>query len=781
MLKSTLSLTARHFFRNLYFSSITLGSLVIGVSVVILFGLWDRYELGYNQQLPDAERVFVVMNNELYEGNWETREEYYTPIDDYLTRSVPEVEYMTRIDNTKQQLKSSHGVALRKVGIYADTTFFNVFGTTSVEGNMDRPFANNRSIAISEKVADQLFKNSSALGQYVSLDGKREYQVSLVYKPFPGDCDLNYVHFVLPFNAVPRQPDESINYYVKLHEGVAKEAVEKKLDQYLLKLFPEGTSTSLLFGLPDWHLYWSFENGKPSGGGRITYLVIFNVTTAFVLLMACINYVNLATARASRRAKEIGVRKVNGATQRVLVRQFLTESILLSMTATVLGLGIVLLMLPVIRDFIGVPLVWHWDDPAVWIGLPVIALVVGLLAGAYPSLLLSSLRPALILKGNVFTALSGASLRRALVSVQFALSIGMFFVAFMMWKQTDFLLKRDVGYDKHNVINVWLPTDVIRPQEALKTELARHPSIKAVAFSGASPMEINGSSEVEWSGRNPGEQVFFYGVTIDVDVIPTLGMKVVQGRNFSAARPGDSTNFIINRKAAELLGMKDPVGQSISYSMFGKRKGEIIGVIEDFNNDDIHLPMAPVVFLLGNNTQLFNLFVRYEEGQLDAAVANLKKVFDQFYPGITFDYSFLDQDFETQMLREINLGKLSAALTVIAILIAVLGLLGLTMFSVERRTKEVGIRKVLGASVSQVMGLFFKEFVKPALIAFVIAFPIANYFLQRFLERFPYRVPVTAMSFLSVAFGAVAVIVLVVSVHTYRGAVANPVDALKHE
>lgn len=780
MFRSVLALTHRHFFSNLYFSSVTLASLVVGIAVVILFGLWDRYEFGYNQQLPDAGRVFIVMNNELYEGKWETREEFNIPIGDYLTRSLPEVESVTRIDNTNQQLKTAQGVALRKVGVYADTAFFDVFGTAAVEGTMSLPFANNRSIAISEELARLLFKNSSALGQYVSLDGKGEYLVSLVYKGFPKNCDLHYINFVLPYHAIQRQPDEWTGYYVKLHEGVSKAVVEKKIDNHLAGLYPAGTSTSLLHAFSDWHLYWRFANGKPSGG-RITYVVIFNITTVFILLMACINYVNLVTARASRRAREIGVRKVNGATQRVLVRQFLTESLLLSMTATALALVLVLMLLPVIRAFVGVPLVFEWQDQTLWIGLPAIAAVTGLLAGAYPSFLLSSLRPALVLKGNIFTALSGSSLRRVLVSVQFALSIGMFFVAFMMWKQTDFLLKRDVGYDKHNVINVWLPTDVIRPQEALKTELARHPSVKAVAFSGASPMEINGSSEVEWPGMSAGEPVFFYGVTVDADMIPMLGMKMIAGRNFSASRPADSANFIINRKAAEILGMDDPVGQQITYSMFDKHKGEIIGVIEDFNNDDIHLPMAPVVFMLGKDTQLFNLFVRYEEGQLDAALADLKRVFDQFYPGITFDYSFLDQDIETQMLREINLGKISLSLTGIAILIAILGLLGLTMFSVERRTKEVGIRKVLGASVSQVMGLFFKEFVKPTLIAFAIAFPVANYFLQQFLERFAYRVPVTAVSFLSVAVGAAAVIFLVVSVHTFKGAVANPVEALKHE
>lgn len=779
MLRSILSLVSRQFFRNLYFSSLTLGSLVIGIAVVIFEVLWDRYEFGYNK-LPDAERVFVVMNNELYDGKIETRESFNIPMDDYLTRSLPEVESMTRIDNTRQQLMTSHGVALRKVGIYGDTAFFKIFETPPVEGSMEHPFANNRSIAISDKMAAQLFKNSDALGQFVTLDGKREFQVSLVYKTYPEDCDLNYVHFVLPFHAIQRQPDEWVNYYVKLRAGASKEAVEKKIDAYLLTLVPDGSSTAFMFSVPNWRLHWNFENGK-SVGGRIRYLIIFNVTAAFILLMACINYINLATARASRRAREIGVRKVTGATQGVLVGQFLAESVVLSMIATGVALVIVLLLLPVIRSFIGVPLTWHWEDPAWWIGLPMIGLVTGLMAGAYPSFLLSSLRPALILKGNIYTALSGATMRRTLVSVQFALSIGMFFVAFMMWRQTDFLLKRDVGYDKHNVINVWLPTDVMRPQEALKTELARHPSVKAVAFSGASPMEINGSSEVEWLGKAPGEEVFFYGATIGGDMIPMLGLKMLQGRNFAKDRPADSSNFVINRRAAELMGMEDPVGQQITYSMFGKRKGEIIGVVDDFNNDDIHLPMAPVVFILGNDKQLFNLFIRYEEGQLDAALANLKDVFNRLYPGITYDYSFLDQDFEAQMLREINLGKISMALTVMAVLIAMLGLLGLTMFSVERRTKEVGIRKVLGASVPQVMGLFFREFVIPGLVALVIAFPLANYILQQFLRRFPYQVPVTAVSFLSVAVGAGMVIGLVVSVHTYKAAKSNPVEALKHE
>lgn len=779
MLRSILTLTVRHFFRNLYFSAITLGSLVVGISVVVLLFIWDRYEFGYDRQDPDADRVFVVLSNERQEGEINTDESFNVPLADFLARELPEVEAMTRIDNSEQQFTVGQTV-VRKSGIYTDSTYFSVFRTEIVEGSATQLLTGNRSIAISDALAQLLFRDTRAVGKYVLLDGNREFLISAVYRAYPRNNSLNYIHFLLPFNSKPRQPDEWVNYYVKLHASAEKSVVEKKIDAHLEKIFGHDRVTSYLHALADWRLRWNFENGRPSGG-RIVYVVIFNITGAFILLMACVNYVNLATARASRRAREIGVRKVTGATQRVLVRQFLTESMILSGIASVLALGLVALLLPIIRSFLGLPLDLEWSDPALFTGVLAIALVSGIMAGAYPAFLLSAVRPAAVLKGNVYSTLAGTGVRKALVTFQFALSIGLVFVALLMWKQTDYLLSRDVGYDKHNVINVWLPTDVIRPQEALKTELARHPSVKAVAYGGASPMEINGYTEVKWAGMPADKPTYLFGVTVDFDMIPTLGMKIVAGRNFSVDRPADSSNFVINRKAAEVMGLENPVGQQISYSMFRETKGVIIGVIDDFNNDDIHLPIAPVIFIAGRPTELFNLFIRYEEGQAEAAVANLKAVFEKFYPGVSFSHSFLDDDFEMQMSREIFLGKLSMALTAIAILIAVMGLLGLTLFSVERRTKEVAIRKVLGASVHQVMVLFFREFVRPALVAFIIAFPLANYFIKQYLEAFAYRIPVTAIIYLSVACGALVVIGGVVSIHTYKAAVSNPVDALKCE
>jgi len=778
MLRSILSLTTRHFLRNLYFSSLTLGSLVIGISVVILIGLWDRYEFSYDRQDPDAARVFVVLQNGEYDGEIETSEEFNVPLMDFLSRELPEAEAVTRIDNQEQQLTVGD-TRIRKSGICADSAFFTVFQTRIVQGQADKPFPHHRAIAISTTLAELLFRDQQAMGKFISLDGKREFIVSAVYEAWPRNNSMNYIHFVLPYEAMPHAPDEWTSYYLKLRSAASAKAVEMKIDKKLAALKPAAKPSAMLFSLVDWRLRWHFENGEQSGG-RIVYVTIFNVTAAFILLMACINYVNLATARASRRAREIGVRKVTGATQSLLVRQFLMESLVLSAAATVLSSLLVLLILPVVQAFTGLPLEWNWNDPVILGGLVTISVFTGLAAGIYPAFLLSSLRPAVVLKGNVYSALSGAGMRKVLVGFQFALSIGMIFVALMMWRQTNFLLKRDVGYDKHNVINVWLPTDVIRPQEALKTELLRHPSVKAAAFGGASPMEINGYTDVKWQGM-PADPVYLYGVTVDFDMIPALGLKIVQGRNFSKDRPADSLNFIINKKAADLMGFKDPIGQQITYGMYGTHTGEIIGVMEDFHNDDIHFPIAPVAFVAGKSTQLFNLFIRYEEGQMQAAVDHLNKTFDRFYPGVTFTHSFLDEDFETQMHREIFLGKLSLTLTCIAIFIAVLGLLGLTLFSVERRTKEVGIRKVLGASVGQVMALFFREFVRPALLSFVIAFPVANYILQQYLEAFAYRIPITWMSFGAVALGALALIFVVVSVHTYRAAVTNPVESLKHE
>lgn len=728
----------RNIFRNVYFSFITVGSLVIGVTAAVVIFLWDRYELSFNSQNPDAKYVYHVMVNELVDGEVETNDETDVHLTDFFSNEVPEVEASTRFDATQLQFSIKENV-IRKSGAYTDKEFFGIFNMRILEGSATTPLPDGKNIAISDAFAQLLFGTASAVGQIVTLDGMKQFVVSSVFQSFPKNNSFSYINFVLPYSAVNRNSVESMDkYYVKLHKNSSKEAAEMKIDNKFISVGrPE--LRSLLFCQTDWRLHWEFKNGRPSGG-RIVYLLIFNITAGLILVMACINYVNMATARSTKRAKEIGVRKVNGATRKSLMKQFLFESLMLSFSATGISIVLVYLLQPLFSELTGLAVHIDVTDPILFCGLATIAITIALIAGGYPAFILSSFKPAFVLKGNIYSGLTAVNFRRTLMSIQLTLSIVMIFVSLVIRNQTSYLLNSDLGYDKQNVINVWMPTDAITPSEAFKYEITKHPSVKAAGFSGASPMEINGSAEAKWSGLAPDKHVYLYGTCADYDLIPTLGLKIIKGRNFSKELISDSSNFIINKKAAEILGFDDPIGQQITYEMTGNRRGEIIGIVDDFNNDDIHLPRAPVLFYVGKPSQLYNFFIKYQKGQEISAVENLKKVFDKFYHGITFDYSFLDKDFELQLNREMALGKLSLVLTVVAIVIALLGLIGQAVFNVEKRTKEIGIRKILGASVSQIMVLFYKDFLKPVLFSFAIAFAISSYVTQLYLESFAYRV-----------------------------------------
>jgi hypothetical protein len=336
-----------------------------------------------------------------------------------------------------------------------------------------------------------------------------------------------------------------------------------------------------------------------------------------------------------------------------------------------------------------------------------------------------------------------------------------------------------VGYDKHNVINVWMPGDETFPKEAFKAEVAAHPSVANIAYGGASPMEINGYDVVKWPGMPANQEILFYGATADFDMIPMLGFKFLQGRNFSRELASDSSNFVISQSAADLLGFENPIGQRIKYAMAIKGEGEIIGVINDFNNDDIHLPIAPVIFCISKSVDLRNLFIRYHEGEQEKVIAHLQSVYKKFKPDEALNYGFLDADYENQLFREKFLSRLALAFTVVAILIASLGLFGLTMFNAERRTKEIGIRKVLGASVPQVILLLFREFLKPVVIALALALPVAYYFMQTYLESFPFRINISAYYFAGVGLLVFTIVLTIVVAQSFQAATKNPVESLR--
>lgn len=779
MLRSILVITFRKILKNPSYSLITIFGLTIGITTAILVFLWARYELTFDRYASDNERVYAVMINELEEGSIETYDETPVPLMEKLSFQIPEVEAVTRFDNTRAQLKVESKEILR-YGAYADSGYFKVFSPEIIAGSIERPLSGNQSIAIAQTISKTLFGNENPIGKVITIGVSNDFAVSAVFKDFPENSSLHQYSFILPFNAKVRSYDDWQNYFVKLFDPTSKHRVETKIDNAIHEFMQNKNASSLLFPLTDWRLHWNFENGKVSGG-RITYVVIFIITGIFILIMACVNYINIATASAAQRAKEIGVRKMTGATQILLARQFFTESVFLTFLATALSLILSYFTLPFFNQLTGLFLRLDISDPIFITSVFLLALMTSVIAGSYPAFLLARLKPALTLKGNATTLLTGAGLRRVLVVFQFTLSIILIFAAVVMRQQTSFLLNKDLGYDKKNIINIWVNHAPGFPLATFKSEILQHSSIVGAAYGGASPMEVNGSAEVKWPTKTSVDPVLLNGVSADHDMLSMLNFKFVAGRNFSPTRASDSSAFIITESAARKMGFTDPIGQTITYTMFGEKEGTIIGVIRDFHNEDIHAPIDPVIFQMASTDFMNNLFVRYEDGKLPQALADIKNVFNKFQPGIAINYSFLDEDFENQFFRERFLNTLSLWFTLIAISIAALGLLGLTLFNNQRMRKQIGVRKILGASVSQIYALLCSAFMKPVLISFAIAFPLAYLLAQKFLEEYAFRIELSFTLFLSVGVMMILFVLITVSFQSLSAALRRPVDVLKSE
>jgi ABC-type antimicrobial peptide transport system permease subunit len=758
---------------------ITLSSLVLGITASLLMFVWVKYELNYNQSIIDSDRIFALLLNEKVDGEIHTQEGTGIPLMDFLTHEVPEIEAVTRNNNSRMVL-THQDKSIQKWGVYGDSGFFKVHAPPHLTGNANRVLIDHHSIVLSQKLALELFGIDNVIGKTIVTNHQDEYMISGVFASYPANSNFNYFDYVLPWAARPKDADNWVNHDIKLYDASSREAVERKIDQKIRQVSPDEQTTSLLFGLNDWRLHWNFENGK-STGGRIVYVILFSIGSLFVLVMSCVNYMNIATARATKRTREIGVRKMTGATQPVLIRQFMTESLIMTGAAMVLSILLAQLLLPFFNELTGIQLSFSIFEPTLVIGSIGLTLFTAVLAGSYPALVLSSFKPAAVLKANLYPNASGTRFRNGLVVFQFTLSVVMIFCALVMWQQTDFLLKKDLGYDKHRVINVWLGSGVTRSFENLHSMVVAHSGVESAAFSGASPMEINGYAECNRVTSPLPTPLSFYGVNIDDQALATLRFEFVAGRNFSRRLASDSNNFIVTQSAARLLGLDQPIGQRISYNMYSSQQGEIVGVVKDFQNDDIHVAEKPVVFAFGKPQHLGNLFVRYQEGKLEEVVSHLKNVFEKIQPGVPMNYSFLDSDFETQLFREQLLKKISVAFTVIAVAIACLGLFGLVLFNAQRRTKEIGIRKVVGASEKQIVVMLCRTVVPFVFYSLLLAFPIAYYLMQKFLEDYPSRITLSVNLFISVTGIIVVLMVLTVGYQSIKAARQKAVDSLKVE
>jgi len=789
MLRNYFITALRSFMRSPVYSIINVSGLVLGLACSLFILLWVVDELRYNRYHPDNGRVYKVMENEFHSDGTISTDEY-TPgiLAGALKAEFGEVEQTSRMTWTNDRLFRLGDKSTYEYGAYADASHFEVLNISILEGNSRNIFPDNHSIAISKKLADKFFPASSPIGHTFKLDDTDDFTVTAVFD-FDRENATEEFDFVMPMELYIKQEhiegfkwlDEGwMTVYVKLKDKHAQKQVDEKIKNLFKKHDPKIQSELFLFPMEQWRLYNHFENGKQSGG-RINYVISFSVVAIFILLIACINFMNLSTARSAVRAKEVGVRKVTGASRGLLIRQFITESVLLSFISLFVALLIVHLLLPAFNNFTNKQLFVNYADPVISGSLFSIALLTGLLAGSYPAFFLSSVRPVAVLKSQSHPVFKGATLRKMLVVFQFSLSMIVIVCALVINNQISFMRKMNVGFDRRNILILDINPQLSHKFQAFRNRLLQEPAIESVGMGAATPIEINGSESFDWSGKAPNDDTYFNIANCDYDYINTLGFKLVEGRNFSHNFPADTANYIVTEQVVKAIGFKDPIGQHMTAH---GHDGIIVGVIKDFHNLGVREKFHPTVLTLAKNPDDLgdwaNIFIRYKEGTTTETLARVEKIF-KTVSDFPMRYRFLDSQYEWKFRLEIMTATLANWFTGMALVISCLGLFGLALFSTERRTKEISIRKVFGATVSRLAFMLCKDFIRLVIYSILIGLPIAFYLADKILAEYLYHTQLSTWMFLIPTVAMLLLSISIISVQSVKAALTNPVDAMRSE
>lgn len=786
MLRNYLKIALRNISRQKAFAFINISGLAIGFTCSFFILLWITDELSFDQFHKNGDRTVQVMRHMISDGKIDTYPSLGQPVAETILAEYPEVEDITYVMLSQQFVVTKDGSSFRDIGGYVSPTFFGIFSFPFIQGNPRTALQDVNSVVITSRAADRIFgegwqSRNDVIGQTIMIDHRKEFTVSGVVANPPQNSSLQF-DVLLAANDFTDRFGVATNWYymifsvyARLHEGSSLEQLNAKLLDHFNR-HDQGKDTELfLQPFEEVHLHSTYRGGVLVGG-RIDYLRIFGVVAGFLLLIACINFMNLATARSGRRAREIGVRKVVGAQRRALISQFMIESISMSTFAFVIALASFFLLLPYFNQLAGKTL--SVNDLNEWFifGLFGVSLAVGIISGSYPALYLSSFNPVAALRASLKQRASNSFLRKGLVIFQFAISVLMIVATVGVFLQLRHLRTIDLGLQREGL--VFLPREgaLREKSEFVVEELLRSPGIAAVTASGQNPLKVgNNTIGVKWDGKAPDSRPVFFVLLVDFDFIKTMGMELAEGRDFTREFNNVDT-YIINEEAATLMG-GNMVGKRIK--LYGK-EGEVVGVVKNFSMNSLYAPVAPVVIRF-HPQSTSRLFVRPKAGETTEALASLKAICTKLNPGYPFEYTFLDHVFEETYRSEAIMGQLANIFAVIAVFISCLGLFGLTAFTVEQRTKEVGIRKVLGGSVLRIAALLSVEFVVLVMLGVLIALPVAGYVMSTWLQDFSSRIAMPWWLFASAAGAALLLAVVTISFQSIRAATANPVDTLRSE
>ena len=790
MLKNYLKIAFRNLLQHKAFSFINIAGLAIGMSCSILIMLWVQDELSYDRFHTKADRTYRITAS-LMELDVHAAVSS-APLSQAFKSEIPEIKNTVRISGYRTDLlQVEDRMFEEKAILYADSNFFQFFSFQFIEGDAATALQKPEGIVITERMVKKYFGDADALGKTIRKNHKDDFIVTGVVANVPENSHLQF-DFVQPmsfFARTERDLKENVwdnfNFYtyVELQDNVeATPATLTKLSDQFKKIYKAHESKLKvdfhLQPLTEIHLYSDLLADLP-GGGDIQYVYIFIIVGVFILAVACINFMNLATARSARRAKEVGLRKVAGALRFQLIRQFLAESSLIAFIALLLAMLIVIATLPAFNDLAGKNLSINFLNIKLVLSLAGITLITGLLAGSYPALFLSGFVPAKVLKGNLKSGAASSVFRNTMVVVQFTVSITLLVGTTVIYNQLQFIRTRNLGFDKENLIYTSMTGELWNKYQTFRSSLEQNSLTNNFAFVSDIPTNIsNATIGVEWPGKSPDAQPLFSNTAIDEHFIDVFHLTMLNGRGFSKEFRADTANLILNEKAVATMGMDvaTAVGKTIT---FWDKKGIIVGVVKDFNFKPVQKPIEPLILRL--NTWGGVAVVRAKAGQTEATIKALEKIVKELNPEYPFSYNFVDQEIDNQYKAEQRLGSLFTVFAVLAIFISCLGLYGLSAFLAERRTKEIGVRKVLGASDFHVVYLLSKTFTKPILIATLFAIPLAWFGMSRWLEGFAYHVDIHWSIFVFAFLSSLFIAWLTVSYESIKAAIANPAESLRSE
>ena len=787
MFRHNFLLTYRTFKRYKTSFFINLIGLSTGLTCALLIYLWVNDELHVDKFHENDHRLYQVMENVEQAGVIITRQSTAGPTAEALANEMPEVESAVTTTYVNSHTLSVEDNNIKARGLHASADYFRLFSYEIIQGDKNQVLSDKTSIVISEELAIRLFGSTeNVIGKVVEWQHEKQYQVSGIFKDIPTLSSVQF-DFVLPFKAFWDDNEWVTNWFntmpqtfLLMKEGTDIDQFNRKIADFVREKTNGGANHRSPFATrySDAYLYNQYDNGVQTGG-RIEYVRLFSIIALFILFIACINFMNLSTARASRRLKEVGIKKAVGARRRTLVVQYLGESTLMSLLSLVLALLLVILFLPQFNDITEKQLTLNFNATFI-LSLLGIVLITGLIAGSYPALYLSGFNPAIVLKGKLNSFMGELWARKGLVVFQFTLSVILIVSVWVVYRQIEFVQTQHLGYEKDNII-LFEKEGQLDEAEKLETFLSEIKHIPGIVAASSSEHDMTGHNGgtygIEWPGKDPEDRTEFERVAVNYGLIEMLGIAMKEGRTFSKEFSSENTKIIFNESGIEFMGLTDPIGKVVK--LWGEDK-EIIGVAKDFHFDSFREEVKPLFFRLApNNT--WNVIVKIAAGREKEALAQLQQLYQEFNPGFSLDYRFLDEDYQALYVAEQRVSTLSKYFAGLAILISCLGLFGLAAFTAERRLKEIGIRKILGSSELGIVYLLSSDFTKMVITAIVIALPVSYFITKNWLENFAFKIALEWWFFMGAGLLALVIAWLSVGFQTIKAASVNPTQCLKDE